>query len=212
METYQILLTKTNTSVATIAALSMEQIMRASLSQPNDPKQPALPDSYNDLEMAERLVESFRQEMDNWRWMVILRQVSRKIGLARILAVDNGLVPDAEREDIARLSKRYMLLNPDTLSGADETGLALFNMVNELVGDSKGIVAADLWLQRQAGLIDQAKVDEVLKSLQSESERSADPDPVGEGGAQEQTEGEAERVVVIPVRVGRRGSKVALHA
>lgn len=173
----------------TIAELSQGQINRI-MAQPNDLKAPVPPEGYTH-EQAIQNIASYKEEWDSHAGSAAMIGILREIGMARIVAIDKNVIPEAEKETLAKLCKRYAFVSPDTLDDAYQIGFTLYVMCSEL-GDAKSIFGSQLWLRKQGGFISQERVDEILKSLSGDSERQADTAGAREDKPQEPPEGTPE--------------------
>lgn len=170
----------------TICSLAERHFWRVH-SIPHDGAPPNPPEGYS-VQQALDNIKSFREKMDAYNNEVSARRVWRTIGSARILARDLPQYEE-ERAAIRTLCLKYSYDDPDATDDPVTIGLRLAEIVSERAPDPTVLPEAYLWLQEKAGGIDHAVVEEILKRVRSESQRTTDSgsSPVSNGGAEQGT-------------------------
>lgn len=167
---------------------------------------PTPPEGYS-AEQAEENIQSYRDEMSSYRAGVSTIQLFRRIGLARVIALEAGLVTQEEKDALKKMYRRYLHNDIDSSDDPRMIGSYVYELLNDH-GDAFLILEADVWLQRQAGLIDQERVAQVLKRIRLAREWQANPGSAGEDTAQAESGAQASSDQQLTHGKGRRRAKV----
>lgn len=164
----------------TIHELSQRHLWRL-LALPSDLKAPALPEGYTHAQAITNIPD-YTQAYEAYNTGVWFEQATHAFGAARLLALQTEQ-GKAENEAIYHYCTLYTLDYPEETLPAKRIGDLLWALFDEM-GATSGISGADAivegyyWLSQKAGGVDQALIDEAIKSLRSNRGRNASGDSV----------------------------------
>lgn len=199
----------------TIHEISQRHLWRI-LALPSDLQAPKVPEGYTHAQALDN-VPDYAKAYEQYNTNAWFEQATRALGTARLLALqtDNG---KQENEEIYRYCTLYTLEYPEPNLPAQRIGDLLWALADELLA-GEGIGGADMtveaftWLTAKAGGMDQAAIDEAIKSLRRNRGRNASGEGVQDrqGAAQDGTGG-ASSQGESAVRHGERSKKLGHRA
>lgn len=194
----------------TIHELSQRHLWRL-LALPSDLKAPALPEGYTHAQAVEN-VPDYAEAYQTYNTGMWFEQATHAFGAARLLALQTEQ-GKRENEAIYRYCTLYTLDYPEETLPAKRIGDLIWALADEMMaGNGTGadvIVEGYYWLSQKAGGVDQALIDEAIKSLRSNRRRDAARDSIqdrqGDSQAGEAGSGNQSKPVV---RSGKRSKKL----